>query len=280
MQGPHFFSNARERQEEDTARGGPSAREHKFLLQRRSLLNSAAILFAASAPTAASAADAQVAVMVTSEGELRFRLRTKMAPRATAQFTQLANSGFYDKMAFHALHPECVVGGDPHSRLGYGPQGTLIRGGFYYGKVRAWGSDESRLFGGAKTACPTGECTLPQRLLVEPELSGTRSEALPFGTLAFSLGGQPGMTVPSPAGTIGSIFEIHTGTAPPFYGVLPPVIGDLLSGEDVLRAISSIPVAQNYLVDGKGRSMPGSPSFARPRDVPSRRIDILSVRVE
>ena len=37
MQGPHFFSNARERQEEDTARGGPSAREHKFLLQRRSL---------------------------------------------------------------------------------------------------------------------------------------------------------------------------------------------------------------------------------------------------
>ncbi len=198
---------------------------------------------------------------------------------AVSHFVALANRGFYDQTAFHALHPECLCGGDPHSRLGYGPQNTLIRGGFYYGKVRAWGSDESQLFGGAKTACPMAQaCALEQRLAVQPQ--GSSAGALRFGTLALALGGQPGMTVPSPKGTVGSIFEIHTGRAPPFYNESPVVIGEMVAGDAVLEAIMSVPVAAEYLLESKGRRMVGSTKFARPRDIPSRRIALRSVRVE
>ena len=69
--------------------------------------------------------------------------------------------------AFHAIHGDSIVGGDPNSRLGYGPSGTLVNGGFFFGKVRAWGSDESKVFGGARTACPAGTveaCTLARRV--------------------------------------------------------------------------------------------------------------------
>ena len=117
------------------------------------------------------------------------------------------------------MHADCIVGGDPNSRLGYGPADRLVNAGFFYGKVRAsapasaptsappcarlctrhctrrctrhctcrcsqlcthlcthctpsrplqvraWGSDESRVSGGARTACPAGKldaCTNPK----------------------------------------------------------------------------------------------------------------------
>ena len=119
----------------------------------------------------------------------------------------------------------------------------------------------------------------------KPVDATVRSSQTPaFGTLALQVGGKPGMTVPSRPGTTGSIFEIYLGSGPPFNGAAVPEFGRLLDdegrGAEVLRAIAASPVTNDYLVESRGRSMPGSPSFARPRDVPRERIAIVSVRVQ
>jgi len=214
-------------------------------------------------------------------GSLIFRLLPD-APRAVALFTELANAGFYDDSAFHAIHGDSAVGGDPNSRLGYGPNKTLVNGGFFYGKVRAWGSDESKVFGGARTACPAGTveaCTLARR--VPTEATPGRQPA--FGTLALALGGQPGMVVGSRAGTVGSQFEIGLGpkeaTYYPYGKASPPVIGELVEGEQLLRSLAMAPVTNDYLSESKGRGMRGTPGFARPRDIPRDRQTVLRVRV-
>ena len=57
------------------------------------------------------------------------------------------------------------------------------------------------------------------------------------------------------------------------------MIGDLLEGAEVLRAIAARPVTNTYLIEKKGRAQPGAPSFARPRDVPLERLLVEEVRV-
>lgn len=225
-------------------------------------------------------------VITTAAGDIRFR-SVPGTPQALELFTSLANAGYYDDSAFTAIHDDCIVGGDPNSRLGYGPGGTLVRAGFFYGKVRAWGSDESRLFGGARTACPAGRveaCTLARRIPAE-----TSAVATPrFGSLSLALGGQPGMVRPSRRGTVGSQFELGLGpkTAEyyPFGHSVPPVIGQLADGDAdgarLLRRLAAAPVANDYLSEAKGRSMPGAQGYARPRDIPRERQAVLRVRVE
>ena len=223
-----------------------------------------------------------MATIVLPGGSLVFSLLPD-APRASvALFTKLANDGYYDDSAFHAIHLDSISGGDPNSRLGYGPSGTLVNGGFFYGKVRAWGSDEARVFGGARTACPAATveaCTLARR---EPAETTPGRQAA-FGTLALALGGQPGMVVGSRAGTVGSQFEIGLGpkdtTYYPYGKATPPVIGELVEGAALLRQIAMAPVANEYLSESKGRSMRGTPGFARPRDIPRERQAVLRVRV-
>ena len=39
-------------------------------------------------------------------------------------------------------------------------------------------------------------------------------------------------------------------------------------------------MSNDYLSEAKGRSMPGTPGFARPRDIPRERQALLRVRVE
>ena len=246
----------------------------------------------ATAPQAAlPAAQQPLATVSTDLGEMTFRLSGD-APKAAGQFAKLANEGFYDGTAFHAIHPECIVGGDPRSRLGYGPAGSLIKGDFFFGKVREWGSDESRLYGDAQFLCPAyvrgtetfsptsgrweeSPCALATRVLAE---EGTTTEPT-FGAIALALGGKPGMTWPAKAGTVGSQFEIYLGGRRTFYGDAPPIIGELVEGDGVLRAIADVPVTNAYLRERRGRSMPASPSFARPRDVPVRRVGVSRVRV-
>ena len=255
---------------------------------RRSAIATVAALASTSRPTPGAAADlaSAFAVVSTAHGDLRFRLLPG-APQALALFTSLASAGYYDESAFTAIHSDCIVGGDPNSRLGYGPEGRLVNAGFFYGKVRAWGSDESRVFGGARTACPAGTvdaCTLARRIPAE-----VTSGRLPrFGSLALALGGQPGMVGPSKPGTVGSQFEIGLGpkTAEyyPYGRTSPPVIGQLAEGDvegaRLLRLLAAAPVANGYLSESKGRSMPGTPGFARPRDIPRERQAVLRVRIE
>ena len=254
------------------------------MLQRRPAVAALIGAVVCSPPRAASSGSqySSTATISTSLGIMRFRIEppaTNAAPRAAATFTELANRGFYDDSAISAVHPECVVGGDPRSRLGYGPDDGLIRGGFFYGKVRAWGSDESRLFGGAKAACPAGTgCGVATRSFAE---KSDRTTNPAFGALALAIGGKPGMTVPSEPGTTGSIFEVYLGSGEPFYGERPPTFGQLYAADaDVLRAIATVPVANDYLLESQGRSMPSSLRFARQRDIPRRKIAVLRVRVD
>ena len=86
----------------------------------------------------------------------------------------------------------------------------------------------------------------------------------------------------------GSQFEIGLGPKTAQYypdgRASPPVIGQLAEedaeGARLLRHLAEAPVANSYLSEAKGRSMPGTPGFARPRDPPRERQAVLRVRIE
>jgi dolichyl-diphosphooligosaccharide---protein glycosyltransferase len=60
-----------------------------------------------------------IAVIDTKFGEIKFRLLDDVAPKTTANFIALANSGFYDGTVFHRIVPGFVIqGGDPNSIKG------------------------------------------------------------------------------------------------------------------------------------------------------------------
>ena len=60
-----------------------------------------------------------IAVIDTKFGEIKFKLLDDVAPKTTANFVKLANSGFYDGTVFHRIVPGFVIqGGDPNSIKG------------------------------------------------------------------------------------------------------------------------------------------------------------------
>ena len=55
----------------------------------------------------------------TKFGDIKFKLFDNVAPKTTANFVKLANSGFYDKTVFHRIMPGFVIqGGDPNTIKG------------------------------------------------------------------------------------------------------------------------------------------------------------------
>jgi len=71
----------------------------------------------AAALTSARAADKEVAVLKTSEGELVITFWPEVAPKTVANFIKLAKSGFYDGTAFHRIIDGFMIqGGDPQSK--------------------------------------------------------------------------------------------------------------------------------------------------------------------
>jgi peptidyl-prolyl cis-trans isomerase B (cyclophilin B) len=64
-----------------------------------------------------SAADKEVAVLKTSEGEMVIAFWPDVAPNTVANFIKLAKSGFYDGTAFHRIIKGFMIqGGDPKSK--------------------------------------------------------------------------------------------------------------------------------------------------------------------
>ncbi len=60
-----------------------------------------------------------IAVISTKFGDIKFRLFDNVAPKTTANFVKLANSGFYDNTVFHRIMPGFVIqGGDPNTIKG------------------------------------------------------------------------------------------------------------------------------------------------------------------
>jgi peptidyl-prolyl cis-trans isomerase B (cyclophilin B) len=65
------------------------------------------------------------AVMETSKGTIELELFADEVPDTVANFTKLANSGFYDGTSFHRVIPNFMIqGGDPYSKTGQGRVGT------------------------------------------------------------------------------------------------------------------------------------------------------------
>ena len=72
---------------------------------------------AAVAFTPARAAEKEVAVLKTSEGEMVIAFWPEVAPKTVANFLKLAKAGFYDGTAFHRIIDGFMIqGGDPLSK--------------------------------------------------------------------------------------------------------------------------------------------------------------------
>lgn len=79
---------------------------------------------------------AELAIIKTSEGELKIRLWEDVAPGTVANFKKLARQGFYEGTAFHRIVKGFMIqGGDPlsrteNSRTGTGGPGYTIKAEF------------------------------------------------------------------------------------------------------------------------------------------------------
>lgn len=82
--------------------------------------NSSSTTTTTTAPTTTTTpSGGNIAVISTKFGDIKFRLFDNVAPKTTANFVKLANSGFYDKTVFHRIMPGFVIqGGDPNTIKG------------------------------------------------------------------------------------------------------------------------------------------------------------------
>src|SRR5436190_20475189 len=64
-----------------------------------------------------SAADKEVAILKTSQGEMVVEFWPDVAPNTVANFIKLAKKGFYDGTAFHRIIDGFMIqGGDPYTK--------------------------------------------------------------------------------------------------------------------------------------------------------------------
>lgn len=157
---------------------------------------------------AAVAADAYPKIsMSTTAGTMEFELWDDVAPGHAKNMLILAKQGFFDGGAFHRIIPGFVVqGGDPNTKLGYGPSGTLDDAD--KGQVRKWG------MGGPGYN-------------INAEFNSRKHE---FGVLSMARSASPD--------SAGSQFFICLGDLASLDNKYT-VFGKLTKGEDVLRAIAS-----------------------------------------
>ena len=90
--------------------------------KRLALLLIILLALASTLPAACNSDNSPVAVLETSLGTIKFKLYDKKAPVTTANFIELAESGFYDGLIFHRVLDNFVIQtGDP---LGTGMGGS------------------------------------------------------------------------------------------------------------------------------------------------------------
>lgn len=76
-----------------------------------------ATVSAQGASPARAAAEPQVVVLETTQGEIVIKLHTQDAPKTAANFLKLARQGFYDGTSFHRVIANFMIqGGDPNSK--------------------------------------------------------------------------------------------------------------------------------------------------------------------
>jgi len=101
-----------------------------------------AVAFGAAAavgsPQEARAAEETMTISTTA-GDMEFEFWPDVAPKTVESFKKLAKTGYFDGQAFHRVIKGFVIqGGDPNSKTGYGPSGTLE--GANIGAVKKWGT--------------------------------------------------------------------------------------------------------------------------------------------
>lgn len=89
---------------------------------------------------------AEIAVFETSRGEIRVELFGKECPANAGRFIELAQEGFYDKLAFHARKEDSViVGGCPTTRNMPPNQVYMAMRGSLYGVHPGVGESDFRV---------------------------------------------------------------------------------------------------------------------------------------
>jgi len=87
----------------------------------------------------AASADPEIMTITTTAGDMVFEFWPEVAPETVKNFKKLAKTGYFDGQAFHRIIKGFVIqGGDPNTKVGYGPEGTLK--GADGSKVRTWGT--------------------------------------------------------------------------------------------------------------------------------------------
>jgi len=197
--------------------------------QRRKVLGTAAAAafgvaagLTSSEPAAyAESADPEIMTMTTTAGEMVFEFWPEVAPNTVANFKKLAKQGYFDGQAFHRIIKGFVIqGGDPNSKVGYGPDGTLK--GADASKVRKWG-----------TGGPGYN--------IDAEFNERKHE---FGVLSMARSASPN--------SAGSQFFVCLGPLKSLDNKYT-TFGKMIKGDEVLKALGSAKTAKgDYPIERQG----------------------------
>jgi len=155
----------------------------------------------------AESSDPEIMTISTTAGDMVFEFWPEVAPNHVKSFKKLAKSGFFDGQCFHRIIKGFVIqGGDPNTKVGYGPSGTLE--GADASKVRKWG-----------TGGPGYN--------VDAEFNERKHE---FGVLSMARSASPN--------SAGSQFFVCLGNLKSLDGKYT-TFGKLIQGEDVLKKLGS-----------------------------------------
>ena len=194
-------------------------------VDRRSMVGTAAAAglgaLVGSPEEARAAEDTETMVMMTTAGEMQFEFWSDVAPKTVESFKKLAKTGYFDGLAFHRIIPGFVIqGGDPNTKKGYGPDGTLK--GADINAVRKWGT------GGPG-------------FNIKAEFNERKHE---FGVLSMARSADPD--------SAGSQFFVCLGNLPSLDKKYT-TFGKMTKGDDVLKKIASAKTVKgDYPIERQG----------------------------
>lgn len=166
------------------------------------------------------AADAPVATLKTSMGDIRIVLYPEQAPKAVENFVTHARDGYYDGLIFHRVLQEFMIqGGDPN---GDGTGGESIYGGPFEDEF----SKDLVHFRGALSMANSGPNTNGSQFFI------VQASQIPYPKEAFAQAGYPESF---------AVKYLADGGTPHLDGV-HTVFGMVIEGMDVVDAIAKVEV--------------------------------------